>query len=254
MEPFLTTDKLAVGYGQPLLSHINVSVQKGELICLLGVNGSGKSTLLRTIGNLMEPLSGDVYVQQKQLKQFSSKELSKLVSIASTDRSGISDLSIYEYVSLGRSPYTNMFDRLSNKDEHIVNGALTSVKCEEYRDRKLYTLSDGERQRVLIARLLAQQTPLMLLDEPTSFLDLPNKIILFQLLKHLSSEQHKGIVISTHDLELALRLSDKLWLVDQNRILEGTPHELIKQGLVNKIFDTEKVCFNKETKTFEIKD
>jgi len=188
------------------------------LICLLGPNGIGKSTLLRTLSGLLPKLSGTIMINGRALEEYSEKELSKQVGVVLTDHPQLHNMRVEELVALGRAPYTNFFGGLSFEDKVFVDEAISLVGIDKLRGRMIRELSDGERQKVMIARALAQQTPVIILDEPTAFLDFPSKVEVMKLLRNLAHDMHKTILLSTHDLDLAVRLADTLLQVADSGI------------------------------------
>ena len=205
---------------------LNASLPRGVLACLIGANGVGKSTLMRTMAAFQPPLRGEVCIDGKSVADYSAKELSEKIGVVLTERNMSADLTVEEVVGLGRIPYTTFWGTLTQADRRIVDEALAWVAIEELRYRKLHQLSDGERQKVMIAKALAQQTPVIFLDEPTAFLDYPSKIAMMQLLRRLAHEQHKLILLSTHDLEIAFQTADYIWLLQQDGLQTGTLDEL----------------------------
>lgn len=215
--------KLSIGYRQKtdsrkVLKDINLSIFSGELVCLLGPNGIGKSTLLRTLSGLLSKLSGTIMINGRALEGYSEKELSKQVGVVLTDHPQLRNMRVEELVALGRAPYTNFFGGLSSEDKVFVDEAISLVGIDKLRGRMIRELSDGERQKVMIARALAQQTPVIILDEPTAFLDFPSKVEVMKLLRNLAHDMHKTILLSTHDLDLAVRLADTLLQVADSGI------------------------------------
>ena len=251
----LTVGYSSKKYTRVVAENINSSIFGGELTCLLGANGIGKSTLLRTISSFQPKLSGLVYICGKELSEYSEKELSKLVSVVLTERFDIKNMSVRELIGLGRSPYTGFWGRLSEDDEKIVGDAIRLVRIETLSDRHVHTLSDGERQKVMIAKALAQETPIILLDEPTAFLDFPSKVEIMQLLHRLSRDTNKTIFLSTHDLELALQIADKIWLMDKPvGIRIGTPEDLSLDGSLSDFFAYKGIIFDTQTGLFRIEN
>ena len=205
---------LVIGYpGHKVAGPMNATLQEGELCCLLGANGAGKSTLLRTLAAFQPPLSGEVLLGQRELTRISSRELSMLVGVVLTERVKPRGVTVRDMVGMGRMPYTNFWGRLTAHDHEQVKVAIEQVGIEALADRQFTTLSDGERQKVMIAKTLAQETPIILLDEPTAFLDFPSKVEMMLLLRRLAHEMGKSIFLSTHDLDLALQTADSLWLL-----------------------------------------
>ena len=235
---------LKVGYRDSrntheVLSRLCGSLPQGRLTSLLGGNGVGKSTLLRTLSAFQAPLGGSIRLMDKPLEDISSSDLSRLLSVVLTYRPTLDRMSVYDVASLGRSPYTGFFGRLSARDHEVVDRSLRMVHMEDLKDRMVDALSDGERQKVMIAKSLAQDTPLILLDEPTAFLDYPGKVEMMRLLLELTRGAGKTILLSTHDVELALQMSDAIWLLDSASdpaLLSGSPEDLALDGTLGGYF------------------
>ena len=216
----ISISHLSVGYSPslPVISDINIEVKSGQLTCLIGENGIGKSTLLKTLAGFLPKMGGDLLLDNRDIHSFSQRELARQVSIVLTQKPDVQNLTTEEIIGLGRSPYTGFFGRLRADDRAVVDDAITAVGIEKLRGRMIQTLSDGERQKVMIAKALAQQTPVILLDEPTAFLDFPSKAETFQSLRSMAHERDKIILLSTHDLELAVRFADCLLEVKDNAL------------------------------------
>ena len=208
----ISLSQLSVGYtlSHPVISDINLELRSGELACLIGENGIGKSTLLKTLTGFLPKLKGSLLLGNRDIESFSQRELARQVSIVLTQKPDVQNLTIEEIIGLGRSPYTGFFGRLRAEDRKVVDDAIATMGIEKLRGRMIQTLSDGERQKVMIAKALAQETPIILLDEPTAFLDFPSKAETFQSLQRMAHERDKLILLSTHDLELAVRFADSL--------------------------------------------
>lgn len=232
------------GGNKVVAQNINASLYDSELTCLLGVNGSGKSTLLRTLSAFQPALQGEIYLQNKKLNEYSDKEIAKKIGVVLTDRISVQNLLVEELVGLGRSPYTGFWGTLSKEDKEIVEDSIHEVGIDDLKGRMVSTLSDGERQKVLISKVLAQQTPVIFLDEPTAFLDYPSKVDLLRLLRKLAHEMGKTIFLSTHDIELTLQVTDKIWLLDSGEVNIGTPVELCNNGCFSKVFGREGMQFD----------
>ncbi|KAA6313787.1 iron complex transport system ATP-binding protein [termite gut metagenome] len=251
---------LSIGYSlkkntRVVAKGITSAIFSGELTCLLGANGIGKSTLLRTLSAFQPKLAGDIIIQGKELEKYSEKELATVISIVLTEKPDIRNMTVYELISLGRTPYTGFWGTLDEEDKKIVGNALAWVKIGNLSHREVHTLSDGERQKVMIAKALAQETPVMLLDEPTAFLDFPSKVEIMQLLHGLSRQTNKTIFLSTHDLELALQIADKIWLMDtQAGMRTGTPEDLALDGSLSHFFARKGIIFDCETGLFRIEN
>ena len=208
----INLSQLSVGYSlsHPVISDINLELRSGQLACLIGENGIGKSTLLKTLTGFLPKLKGSLLLGNRDIESFSQRELARQVSIVLTQKPDVQNLTIEEIIGLGRSPYTGFFGRLRAEDRKVVDDAIATMGIENLRGRMIQTLSDGERQKVMIAKALAQETPIILLDEPTAFLDFPSKAETFQSLQRMAHERDKLILLSTHDLELAVRFADSL--------------------------------------------
>jgi len=208
----ISLSQLSVGYSlsHPVISDINLELRSGQLACLIGENGIGKSTLLKTLTGFLPKLKGSLLLGNRDIESFSQRELARQVSIVLTQKPDVQNLTIEEIIGLGRSPYTGFFGRLRAEDRKVVDDAIATMGIEKLRGRMIQTLSDGERQKVMIAKALAQETPIILLDEPTAFLDFPSKAETFQSLQRMAHERDKLVLLSTHDLELAVRFADSL--------------------------------------------
>ncbi len=218
--------------------NLSGAICSGELTCLLGSNGAGKSTLLRTLSAFLAPLGGDITLLGRPLKEYKARELSTVIGVVLTERVTLQNMSVEELVGMGRSPYTGFWGRLSEADRQKISEALALVGIESLRERMVQTLSDGERQKVMIAKALAQETPIIFLDEPTAFLDYPSKVEILHLLHRLSREAGKTVFLSTHDLELALQIADRIWLMDKGGSVHiGTPEDLTRDGSLERFFN-----------------
>ena len=224
----ISLSHLSVGYtaSQALVSDVNVELQSGQLHCLIGRNGIGKSTLLKTLTGFLPKLSGNLLLDGQDIETFTQQALARKISIVLTQKPDVQNLTVAEVIGLGRSPYTGFFGKLRARDCVVVDDAIRSVGIEPLRHRMIQTLSDGERQKVMIAKALAQGTPIILLDEPTAFLDFPSKAETFQLLRSMAHEKDKLIVLSTHDLELAVRFADCLLEVEEGSLHTVTADEV----------------------------
>lgn len=216
----ISLSQLSVGYtlSHPVISDIKLELRSGQLACLIGENGIGKSTLLKTLTGFLPKLKGSLLLGNRDIESFSQRELARQVSIVLTQKPDVQNLTIEEIIGLGRSPYTGFFGRLRAEDCKVVDDAIATMGIEKLRGRMIQTLSDGERQKVMIAKALAQETSIILLDEPTAFLDFPSKAETFQSLQRMAHERDKLILLSTHDLELAVRFADSLLEVKSGRL------------------------------------
>lgn len=239
-QPVLATEDLSVGYdGHAVLADINVAIARGSLTVLIGANGSGKSTLLRTLSGVQKPISGSIYIDNLDISDLSRGARARKLSMVFTDRTGGGGLTVAETVGIGRHPYTGMLGHLSNGDKEIIEAAIADVGMSTFIHRRLGSLSDGERQKVMIARALAQTTPLILLDEPTAFLDVAGRIEITALLRRLADNGHT-IVLSTHDLGSAIEAADNMWIVDKTArtTLFAPKYEAMEQNFLSKAFPT----------------
>jgi iron complex transport system ATP-binding protein len=253
----IQTSNLSIGYAFNKKTHtvaqnLNIDLDKGNLVCLLGKNGIGKSTLLRTITKVQPALHGDIYINDRNLKKFNNLDLSKSLSLVLTERLPESNLSVFELVALGRHPYTNWVGKLTDNDFHLIKTAFDQTNTGHLMKSKYYELSDGQLQKVLIARALAQNTDIIILDEPTAHLDIHHTIETFTLLKKLAKEFHKTIIVSTHEINLALQLADVLWLMTPTKFVSGETEKLIANNYVEKLFESNLISFNKTLKQFTI--
>ncbi len=251
---------LSIGYSvkrsaKVVAGPITSTIFSGELTCLLGANGIGKSTLLKTLTAFLPGLSGEIFIRGREINTYSEKKLATLVGVVLTEKPDIKNMTVRELVGLGRSPYTGFWGTLNKKDKEIVDNAIALVKIDHLAPRMIHALSDGERQKVMIAKTLAQETPIILLDEPTAFLDFPSKVEIMQLLHRLSRKTNKTIFLSTHDLELALQIADKIWLMDnESSIRTGTPEDLALNGSLSNFFARKGIIFDRDTGLFRIEN
>ena len=249
---------LSIGYPDKhntkrVAEHLNASIHSGELTCLLGTNGVGKSTLLRTLSAFQPPLGGTIDLLDRPLSTYDDRQLATVIGVVLTEKSDIRNMTVEELVGLGRSPYTGFWGTLKESDRQIVHEAIARVRIEPLTQRMVHTLSDGERQKVMIAKALAQETPIIFLDEPTAFLDFPSKVEVMQLLHNLTHTLQKTVFMSTHDLELALQIADKIWLMDRtNGIAIGTPEDLSLEGKLSSFFSRKGITYDTETGFFRI--
>jgi iron complex transport system ATP-binding protein len=254
----LEVDHLSIGYwhkkrSQVIAKDISLSFTEGSLVSLVGANGIGKSTLLRTLANMQKAISGTIHIQGKNLTDFHSLELATLLSVVLTEAPSSKNLTVLEFVSLGRQPHTSWMGHLSSEDKIKVNLALEQTDVSALQKRKCYELSDGQMQRVAIARAIAQDTPIILLDEPTTHLDLYHRASILKLLKKLATETQKTILFSTHEIDLAIQLSDQIILMTEKETLMKTPAQLIKEGHFDDLFPKDTLFFDASSGRFTIK-
>ena len=259
-QPSVILSDLSIGYRQKqgvkiVASDLNASIMQGELTCLLGPNGVGKSTLLRTLSAFQPQTKGDVLIgmEQQPLSRLTDRQLSKLIGVVLTEKPDVHNMTVRELVGLGRSPYTGFWGSLSAEDYQVVDESIRQVGIEVLSSRMVDTLSDGERQKVMIAKALAQQTPIIYLDEPTAFLDFPSKVEVMQLLRKLAREMQKTIFMSTHDLELALQLADTIWLMERSGLSVGTPRQLADDGVLSRFVERQGIVFDKESLSVRVR-
>lgn len=257
-QPTIVFDNLTIGYSykklkSPIITNISETLHSGELTCLLGANGVGKSTLLKTITNFTPSLEGNIHIKEKELSTYKTEELAKVISIVLTQRPHVYNMTVEELVESGRTPYTNFFGTLTQQDKTIIDNAINEIGIAPLRKRYIDTLSDGEKQKVLIAKALAQDTPIILLDEPTAFLDYPSKVEVLKLLHSLAHQKNKTILLSTHDMELAYQIADKIWLFsNEKRLITGAPEDLVRLGHINKFFENSDLYFENNTGVFKV--
>jgi iron complex transport system ATP-binding protein len=245
MSALLHTEALSVGYGKKaVVEGVDLRIGRGELVALIGVNGSGKSTLLRTLAGLQAPIAGRVLSNGEMLHAMAVQQRARQIAVVLTGRPQVGLLDVRTLVSLGRQPWTGRMGRLSTVDERLVDEAMDHVKVTAFATRGMDALSDGERQKVMIARALAQDTPLLLLDEPTAFLDLVNRVQVMRLLHSIAHDLGKAVLLSTHDLRSALDLADRLALVHDRRVWVGSPAEAIASGVLSAAFQGEGLVFD----------
>ena len=246
----LTTHQLEIGYKKAkssisVLSDINICLKPGELVCFMGPNGIGKSTLLRTISGVQVPLRGEILVHNKPVQKLTLNERAKYISVVFTERAIHSNLSVYELICLGRYPHTNWSGTLGAEDKAIIEKTIALTRTAHLLDKKLHTLSDGQLQKAMIARALAQDGGIMILDEPTAHLDLNNRLQVMHLLLEMAHTTKKSILVATHELDLALQTADKLWLASKEKsIISGSPEDLVLNGAVERAFKDEGTKFD----------
>ena len=254
--PALQTRDLAICYGTrrtrcTVLERLNLSVATGELVCLLGPNGIGKSTLLRTLGRMQPALQGSIELGGASLSSLSANDLARRLGVVLTERVAVDALSVRRVVEFGRYPHSGWFGQLNARDRDVVDWALDASGARRLADREISRLSDGERQRVMIARALAQEPVLLMLDEPTAFLDVPARVELMGLLRQLTRDAAIAVIVSTHDLELALRTADEVWLLmPGGDVMTGAPEDVVVSGAVARAFEGRQIRFAPEERSF----
>ena len=253
----LSTSNLSIGYQSKkerniIAENLNLTLEEGKLISLVGGNGVGKSTLLRTLTGIQKPLSGTVMLNEKDIRHYEPLAIAQNLSLVLTEKLPPSNLTVFELIALGRQTYTNWLGKLSTDDLAKINQAIALTHIEHLVEKKHYEISDGQLQIVLIARALAQDTPLIILDEPTTHLDLFHKVSVFKLLKKLSQETNKCILFSTHDIDLAIQLSDEMIVMTEDLVVQDQPCNLISKGIFNTLFKDSSISFDGEKGKFLI--
>jgi iron complex transport system ATP-binding protein len=255
----LSFKDLEIGFTSGKLRHLllpplNGSAGKGELIAVIGKNGIGKSTLLRTFAGLQVLLAGELTIDGKSIAEYSRVRLSAKIGYISTEIIKVSNMKVYDLVSLGRFPYTNWLGRIDTADHNVIMEAISKTGMPEFRNRPIAELSDGERQRAMIAMVLAQDAGIMIMDEPTAFLDISSKFEIIQLMHELTRSRDKTVIFSTHDLTMAVSQADKIWLLKEQGLIEGAPEDLMLEGSFKTLFDDKKVQFNSNDGSFTIRN
>lgn len=254
----LETKNLHIGYTSKkkenrIAGPINLALEKGQLVGLVGSNGIGKSTLLRTLTNVQKALKGEIFINSKALLTYGPIDLAKQLSLVLTEPVASKNLSVFELVALGRQPYTNWIGNLSKEDIDITNKALHQTNIEVLKAKKCFELSDGQLQKVMIARALAQETDLIILDEPTSHLDMYHKAYILKLLQKLAKDTGKTILFSSHEIDLAIQLCDVMIVMTKDDVISGQPCDLIANGTFNQLFPNDLIEFDKNTGSFKVK-
>ena len=254
----ITANDLSIGYRNKsgdtcIASAIDLEIEEGELVGLIGVNGVGKSTLLRSLSGVQPYLKGEVSILNKDLQKLSSEDLAKTISVVLTEQPISKNLSVSELIALGRQPYTNWIGSLSTEDRKKIQSSIELVNIEALKDKRCFELSDGQLQKVLIARALAQDTPFIILDEPTTHLDMHHQAYVLKLLKKLTTETNKSILFATHEINLALQLCDKIIIMEKDKVIAGSPKELIEKNAFSNIFPSDLIYFDNESVSFKIR-
>lgn len=249
----MTTHNLAIGYKSPLATGLNLTLPVG-VTALIGRNGAGKSTLIKTLTGLLPPLEGEVRLEGKRLQDYPRKELARKIALVTNEAGVAGGLKLSEFVGLGRTPYTGRFGILSEDDNEIVKKAMCDVGIWHKRDSFVSQLSDGERQKGLIARGLVQETPIIIMDEPFSCLDVASRLEMLSLTRRLAGELNRAILFSTHDVTEALRMTKRIWMFTVDGLVEGSPRQLIDDGAVDRLFPNKEIKFDHERMDFFIKN
>lgn len=250
----LRTENLSIGYGTKVIcNNIELTLPKGELCAVIGVNGIGKSTLIRTLGKLQPSLGGEAFINGHKIAELKPHGLAKTISLVLTEQPASKNLRVSELIALGRQPYTNWIGKLTDEDKRHIQQNLDAFLLKDLAMRKCHELSDGQLQRVLIARAAAQDTPIILLDEPTTHLDLYHKVQILKMLRQLAHEKGKTIVFSTHEIDLAIQLCDKILILNGTKNPFGTPQDLIGQKQFDNLFPENLLEFDERTGGFKVK-
>jgi len=254
----LNTHNLSIGYSKKgkidtVQSGLNLQLQSGELVCLIGPNGSGKSTLLRTLTGLQKSLAGNTTIDEKEISKLKQREKALMIALVLTERVDIENATVYNLVSLGRHPHSDWWGNITDEEDAIIREAIEMVHLKHKINHNINELSDGERQRAMIAKALAQDTPIIMLDEPTAHLDLPNRVEIMLLLHRLAHTTDKAILLSTHELDLALQAADRIWLISANQGVEcGVPEDLVFNGSFSSTFESKSYFFNAANGNFSM--
>jgi len=254
----LTTQQLSIGYSKKgktdiIQSGLDLQLRAGELVCLIGPNGSGKSTLLRTLTGLQKSLSGKTLIDGQDISRIKQHEKAMMLALVLTERVDIENTTVYNLVSLGRHPHSNWWGNVTDQEDVIIREAIEMVHMDHKMHKNINELSDGERQRAMIAKALAQDTPIIMLDEPTAHLDLPNRVEIMLLLHKLAHKTQKAILLSTHELDLALQAADRIWLISTDHGIEsGVPEDLVFNGSFNRTFQSNAYFFNAANGNFSM--
>jgi iron complex transport system ATP-binding protein len=254
----LTTHNLSIGYSKKgktdvIQSGLDLQLRAGELVCLIGPNGSGKSTLLRTLTGLQKSLEGKTLIDGKDITLIKQHEKALKLALVLTERVDIENTTVYNLVSLGRHPHSDWWGNVTDQEDAIIREAITMVHMDHKMHQNINELSDGERQRAMIAKALAQDTAIIMLDEPTAHLDLPNRVEIMLLLHRLAHKTQKAILLSTHELDLALQAADKIWLISTDHGVEcGVPEDLVFNGSFNRAFQSKSYFFNAANGNFSM--
>ncbi len=253
----ISLKNLSIGYQKKgtktvVASKINATVQAGNLVAIVGANGVGKSTLIRTLAGVQPYLSGEILLNQKSIKAYTQKQLAQLMSLVLTEPIPAKNLTVKEVVALGRQPYTNWLGTLTVDDIKAINNAIKSTQIEQLKDQKCYELSDGQLQKVMLARALAQQTNIILLDEPTTHLDIYHKVYILKLLQQIAKSTNRTILFSTHEIDLAINLCDYLLIMTADQCYYNTPKKLIELGVFNQLFPGDLLKFDAAAGKFNV--
>lgn len=246
----LELQKLSIGYNKAIYNNIDASAQKGQMIAVIGANGTGKSTLLKSLSGAIPYISGEISLLGKSIKEYKASQLAQKVSFVPAQSPRAQRFSLFDMLATGCYNRSNWLGSISYEDEILIRETLNKVALSSFENRDISTLSDGEFQRAAIARSLVQNSQIILLDEPTAFLDIENKITVTKLLQKITLEQNKTIIFSTHDLQQAIKICDKIWILGHSNFITGSPTSLIEKGAFDKIFKDSSLKFNSTLLTF----
>ncbi|MTG98016.1 MULTISPECIES: ABC transporter ATP-binding protein [Myroides] len=253
----LRTKSLAIGYKYKganiaIQENINLSLPQGQLISLLGINGIGKTTLLRTLAGEYTPLSGELYILDKSIKEYTREEIATKISVVLTEKVIVQNLTVYDLIRIGRTPHLKRNTLLREEDIKWIDKAIYYCQLEDLKGRNISELSDGQLQRVFIARAIAQNTPIILLDEPSNHLDFHHKVSLYKILKQLAREENKTILLSNHDIDLALKLSDQIIVLKERFSIQGKIKEVVQMNVFDNFFNDASISFCPEQLRFTL--
>jgi len=250
----ISAKNLTIGYQKSanisIAKNIHIDINEPKFITLIGRNGVGKSTLLKTLSKILEPLSGELFIKAKNIKDYDALSLAKQISIVLTERIPPSNLTVFEVVALARQIYTNWIGKLSNNDNKQINQALSLCEISHLKDNKIDELSDGQFQKVMLARAIAQDTPIIILDEPTAHLDIVNRIEIFNLLQKLAAKNKKLIICSTHEIQLCLHYATDIWLMTKDAFITDKKETILSNNVLSKVFNSDLIEFDQNKKQF----
>jgi iron complex transport system ATP-binding protein len=253
----LEAKNITIGYSKPkvlVAKDINIKIEDSGLIAVIGINGSGKSTLIKSLSGHLPIIKGEVKLNGTSISSLEPKEIAKMMSLVLTKQPLPQHLTVFDFVSLGRQPYTNWLGQHAHKDKSQIIKALKQVELYGLKDNACMKLSDGQLQKVLIARAIAQDTTTIILDEPTSHLDMYHKAMVLKLLKRISQEENKSVIFATHEINLALQLCDSIILIKDKKVIQDTPKNLISKGLLHVLFPDDLITFDEQSKQFKMKE
>lgn len=249
---FLELQNVNIGYNKSLFENINLDAEKGELIAVIGKNGVGKTTLLKTISRIIPVLNGNILINEVNLDNFSANKLANIIGFSAIETISVSNLTVYDLIRIGRTPHTSLIGKLKLKDKQIINDAIEKTDLKKLLNNEISKISDGERQRAFIARLIAQETEILIFDEPTAFLDVITKHKIVTLFREIAKCFNKTVIFSTHDLKLAINTVDRIWLYNKTNVISTTPEDAILNNTFKSIFFDKNIEFNNFTADFDV--